>query len=279
MLNLAGTAVKGISIGGVETCIQLPGLDLCFDIGRAPRAAVHRSRVAFTHAHLDHMGGVAMHVATRALTSQSPPVYLMPAKNVQQFEAMLHAWRRLDRSRLPCTVVPMEPGSRFELGDGGELRAFATQHTVPSVGYAVFSSKHKLRPEFRGLPGQELRRLRLAGEPITDEVETCDVAFTGDTCIDALDAQPWLYQARLLILEATFLDDRVDVAGCRGKGHVHLDEVIDRAERFENQAILLTHFSARYALAEIRAILGERLPPSLRERVHPLLPRGFPPGP
>ncbi len=274
MLNLAGTAVKGISIGGVETCIQLPGLDLCFDIGRAPRSAVHRSRVAFTHAHLDHMGGVAMHVATRALTAQEPPTYLMPKANTADFEAMLKSWRRLDRSRLPCTLVPMEPGRGFELASGVELRAFSTRHTVPSLGYAVFTTKHKLLPRYHGTPGPELQRIRQAGEVITQPVESCDVAFTGDTAIDALDEQPWLYRARLLILEATFLDDRVGVAACRSKGHVHLDEILERAERFENQAIMLTHFSARYALGEIRAILDKRLPTSLRARVHPLLPRG-----
>jgi ribonuclease Z len=168
----------------------------------------------------------------------------------------------------------MEPGSSFDLGDGRQLRAFATRHTVPSLGYAVYSSKDKLLPRYHGLAGQELRRLRLAGEAITSSVETCDLAFTGDTSIDALDAQPWLYQARLLILEATFLDDRVGVTACRSKGHVHLDEILARADRFENHAILLTHFSARYALAEIRAILDERLPAPLRERVHALIPRG-----
>jgi ribonuclease Z len=274
MFNLAGTAVRGISIGGVETCIQLPGLDLCFDIGRAPRAAVYRSRVAFTHAHLDHLGGVAMHMATRALTSLEPPTYLLPAANVQDLQALIRAWRKLDRSRLPCTLVPMEPGASFPLGPDKELRAFATKHTVPSLGYGVFTSKDKLLPQFHGQAGHELRRLREAGEAITERVSSCDVAFTGDTCIDALDEQPWLYRARLLILEATFIDDRVGVGPCRSKGHVHLDEIIDRAERFENQAILLTHFSARYTLTEIRAILAERLPPSLRERVHPLIPRG-----
>jgi ribonuclease Z len=274
MLNLAGTAVRGISIGGVETCIQLPGLDLCFDIGRAPRSAVYRSRVAFTHAHLDHMGGIAMHMATRALTALEPPTYLVPAANLPALQDLLKAWRRLDRSRLPCTLVPMEPGSVFPLAPDLELRAFPTQHTVPSLGYAVFSSKQKLLPSFHGLPGKELQRLRLAGEAITERVQTCDVAFSGDSCIDAIAAQPWLYRARLLILEATFIDDRVSVEACRGKGHVHLDEIIAQAERFENQAILLTHFSARYTLTEIRAILDERLPPSLRERVHPLIPPG-----
>jgi ribonuclease Z len=274
MLNLAGTAVRGVSIGGVETCLQLPGYDLCFDIGRAPRSAVHRSRVAFTHAHLDHMGGIAMHVATRALTSLAPPTYLLPASNLADLEAMLQAWRRLDRSRLPCHLVPLRPGDAFDLGGGNQLRAFATQHRIPSLGYAIYSVRHKLRSEYQGLPGAELRRLREAGEPITTQLECCDVAFTGDTCIDALDEQPWLYRARLLVIEATFLDDRVSVQACRGKGHVHLDEILERADRFENQAILLTHFSARYALSEIRAILERRLPPSLRERVHPLIPRG-----
>jgi ribonuclease Z len=271
MFTLAGTAVQGVSIGGVETCIQLPGLDLCFDIGRCPRSAVHRSRVAFTHAHLDHLGGVAMHMATRALTGQEPPTYLLPAKNVGDLEAMIQSWRRLDRSRLPCVLVPMRPGDSFALSPERELRAFQTHHTVPSLGYGVFTSKRKLLPRYHGRPGPELARLRQAGEEITEQVWSCDVACTGDTRIDALDRQPWLYQARLLILEATFLDDRVDPASCRSKGHIHLDEIIERAERFENQAILLTHFSARYALAEIRAILDERLPASLRGRVQPLI--------
>jgi len=274
MLILAGTAVHGVSIGGVETCIQLPGLDLCFDIGRCPRSAVQRSRVAFTHAHLDHLGGVAMHTATRALTALDPPTYLVPARDLAGLQALLSCWRRLDRSRLACELVPMAPGDRFPLGREVELRAFATRHSVPSLGYAVFSSKRKLKPEFLGLPGPRLRDLRLAGAPITETAWTCDVAFLGDSLVDVLDEEPWLYEARLLILEATFLDDTVGLAECRAKGHVHLAEIVARAERFRNQALLLTHFSARYAVDQIRAILGDALPADLGARTHALLPRG-----
>jgi ribonuclease Z len=274
MLILAGTAVQGVSIGGVESCIQLPGYDLCFDIGRCPRSAVHRSRVAFTHAHLDHMGGIAMHTATRALTALEPPTYLLPAKELAAVQNLLGTWRRLDRSRLACELVSMEPGDRFDLGQGRELRAFATRHSVPSLGYAIFSSKHKLKPAYQGLPGATLRDLRLAGEPITEAVWTCDVATVGDSLIDVLDEEPWLYEARLLILEATFLDARVGVPETRAKGHVHLAEILARAERFRNQALLLTHFSARYSSDEIRGILGGVLPAGLRERTQVLLPRG-----
>ncbi len=271
MLNLAGTAVKGVSIGGVETCIQLPGLDLCFDIGRAPRSAVYRSRVAFTHGHLDHVGGVAMHAATRALTGLEPPTYMVPAPYARDLRELFRVWRRIDRSRLPCELVSVRAGDRIPLGDDRELRAFDSVHRIPALGYGVFSCKHRLAPEHRGKPGHELRDLRLAGVEITRPVWTCDVAFTGDTSIDLLDREPWLLQARLLIIECTFLDDRVDAEACRAKGHVHLDEILARAEAFENQAVLLTHFSARYSLAEIRAILRERLPEPLRGRVHPFI--------
>ncbi len=272
MLNLAGTAIKGVSLGGLETCIQLPGLDLAFDIGRCPRSAVQRSQVCFSHAHLDHLGGVAMHVATRALTGLAPPTYLLPQANVTDLKQMLASWRRLDRSRLPCRIQGAAPGDRFPLRGDQELRCFGTTHSVPSLGYAVWSRKRKLRPEYQGLPGPQIRDLRLSGVEITEERWSCDVAFTGDTLVDVLDREPWLYQARLLILEATFLDDRVSVASCRSKGHLHLDELLERAERFANQAILLTHFSARYAWREIRAILKRRLPPELRVRTMPLLP-------
>jgi ribonuclease Z len=106
---------------------------------------------------------------------------------------------------------------------------------------------------------------------VSIEVESPEIAFTGDTLIEVVENEEAVRKARLLILEVTFLDDRVSVADCRAKGHVHLDEVIERAELFENEALLFTHFSERYTSAEIAEIIDRRLPPSLRERVTPLL--------
>jgi ribonuclease Z len=198
----------------------------------------------------------------------------VPAPDLAGLRNLLGCFRRLDRSRLACDLVPMEPGDRYPLAPEVELRAFATRHTVPSLGYGVFSSKQKLKAEYHGLPGPRLAELRRAGAPITETVWTCDVACLGDTLVDALDEQPWLYEARLLILEATFLDAEVSVAECRAKGHVHLVEILERADRFRNQALLLTHFSARYSVDQIRGILEGALPPDLLRRTHTLLPRG-----
>jgi ribonuclease Z len=69
-------------------------------------------------------------------------------------------------------------------------------------------------------------------------------------------------------MEVTFLDQRVPVDKARENGHIHLDEVIQRADLFENEAILFTHLSARYRYEEALEILAQRLPDGLKERVH-----------
>jgi ribonuclease Z len=114
---------------------------------------------------------------------------------------------------------------------------------------------------------------------VTDAVEVPEVAFTGDTSADwiargasgedrvAADA----LRAKLLMCECTFVDDAVDPAGAREYGHTHVDEIAAAADAFENQAVLLMHFSARYKARDVEEQLDARLPRGLRERVTPLL--------
>ena len=126
-------------------------------------------------------------------------------------------------------------------------------------------------------PLQPLLELRcgeenLPGERITDEVEAIEFAFTGDTLIEVVEREEMVRTARVLVMECTFLDDRVPVAKSRESGHVHLDELVERVDLFANERILLTHFSARYSRREITEILERRLPESLKARVTALLP-------
>lgn len=272
MLQLAGIAVDAISIGGLETCIQLPGYNLCFDIGRCPRSAVARDTVLFTHAHIDHLGGIVQHAATRSLLGMSPPTYVLPPPLVEDVELLLEAWRRLDRSDLPCTLLPLAVGEALSLRRDVVARPFRSLHRVLCHGYILWRQTRRLRPDLVGLSGSEIRERRLAGEEVNVTEEVPEVAFTGDTLVDVLDREPALLRARLLILEVTFLDDRVSVAQTRSKGHIHLDEIIERADLFQNEAILMTHMSARYSGEEGERILTARLPPALRERVTLLHP-------
>ncbi|GFR41920.1 hypothetical protein Agub_g2712 [Astrephomene gubernaculifera] len=77
-------------------------------------------------------------------------------------------------------------------------------------------------------------------------------------------------RARVLIMELTFLDD-VCVDEARGKGHMHIADFVAAAHRFQNEAILLTHFSPRYNRSHILEALNTLLPPALRAKCVPLL--------
>jgi ribonuclease Z len=48
---------------------------------------------------------------------------------------------------------------------------------------------------------------------------------------------------------------------------MHLSDIVARASEFRNDAIVLTHFSAKYSKDEILTRLADALPASLRERV------------
>lgn len=88
-----------------------------------------------------------------------------------------------------------------------------------------------------------------------------------------LEAAPQLFDTRVLIFECTFVDAHRSVEQTRARSHTHLDELIARAERFHNEAIVLMHFSQAYSPAEVHRIVAERLPPSLRDRVQTFAPR------
>jgi ribonuclease Z len=50
-------------------------------------------------------------------------------------------------------------------------------------------------------------------------------------------------------------------------GHTHLDDILDRAGRFENEVIIASHFSTRLHPEQIQRVVEKRLPDSLRGRL------------
>ena len=277
-LKVGGHEIVAVSVGGLETCIELPGLRLCFDIGRCPPTAVRRPTVLLTHAHVDHAGGLATHAAMRDLLGMAPPTWIVPVPNAPDVHALLEVWRRLDRSGMPATIVPASPGDRIPLEGGRFAVPFRVPHRVYGLGYAIVRPRTRLRDELVGMSADEIRARRAAGEQVTVSDDLVEVAFCGDTTVDVLDHEPLLQRAQLLILECTFLDDRVPPRKAHAQGHIHLEDLLAREHLLQQPDILLTHVSARHPAHEIVRILDARLPPALRARVTPLLPVSRPPG-
>ena len=125
-----------------------------------------------------------------------------------------------------------------------------------------------------GLAGDEIRKRRRAGDDLFDDRERLELAYATDTRIEVLDRNPELYGARTLILECTFLDDRKPRARAHASGHIHLDDIIERAARFTNEALVLMHFSQVYKPREVVEILRRRCPQPLWRRIVPFVPAG-----
>ena len=106
-----------------------------------------------------------------------------------------------------------------------------------------------------------------AGVEVTREVRTPILAYTGDTSPSGLDNNPTLYDTKILITEISFIRPNHRREKIHKFGHMHLDDFIERADRFKNELIICGHFSTRYHPQEVRKLVEAKLPPGLRERV------------
>jgi ribonuclease Z len=131
----------------------------------------------------------------------------------------------------------------------------------------VWERRKKLRPEYQSLTGEQIRDLRLSGVDVAAEIRIPRVAYLGDTAPQGLDAFPEIYRAQVLIVEMTFVapNERADVI--HKFGHTHLDDLLARAGRFENEVIVASHFSTRLHPDQIQRIVEKRLPDSLKGRL------------
>ena len=265
--------VRGVSVGGVYTSIQVPELGVLFDAGISPRSFGAIDTILLSHGHADHIGALPALLGIRALHGKTkPPRVVMPAEIVGDLTTALAALTRLQRWPLEIEAIGMNPGDEIALRPDLLVRAVRTYHPVPSLAYLLVRRVAKLRPDLHGLPGQEIAARRRAGEDINVFEDRVEVAYATDTLISVLDHSPELLRARVLIMECTFLDERKSLEGARAGCHIHLDEVIERADTFENEHIVLMHCSQLYRTDEVAHILDRRVPPALRKRILPFVP-------
>ena len=266
-LRHGGLTVEGWSRAGIQSVWRVPELRLGFDLGAIPWDFTPTGTWFISHGHLDHLMALPGLVARRGMLKYPPPVVHVPAEIADDVRNLLAAWRALDGGQQACEVIGLGPGDRVSLTDELSVSAFPTAHPVPSRGYVVWERRHKLKPEYVGLPGDRLKQLREAGTEMTTEVRVPLVCYTGDTGPAGLDAEPALYEARVLIVEMSFARPEHSRARVHEFGHLHLDDFADRADRFRNELVVAAHVTSRDEPADFQRWVNDRLPAGLRERV------------
>ena len=259
--------VEGYSRAAVQSYFRVPELKVGFDCGGSPWDFMSLKTLFVTHPHLDHMAALPVYVARRRMMKMEPPTIYLPAECVDPVDRMLKSWQRLDRGRMLCELVGVQPGDEIELSREHVVTVFGTVHTVPSCGFIVWDRRRKLKPELVGRSQEEIRQLATSGQDVTQEVRLPLVCYTGDTAPAGLDAAPAAYEAQILITEMSFYRPEHRKDKIHKFGHMHLDDILERAERFQNEKIIFSHFSTRYLDHQIERGVMRRLPETLRERV------------
>ena len=263
-----GLTVEGYSRAAVQTYWRIPELKVGFDLGGQPWSFMGTETWFVSHAHLDHIAALPVYVARRRMMKMEPPTIYLPEVAIEPTQEILRQFTRLDRGRLPCRLVAIKAGDEIELSREHVVTVSAAKHTIPALGFIVWERRRKLRPEYADLRGDQIRDLRLGGTEVTYELRVPRLAYLGDSAPAGLDQCPAMYEAHVLICEMTFVSPEHRKEKIHKFGHMHLNDFLDRRERFQNELIIAAHLSTRYHTKRVRQIVERRIPDMFGGRLH-----------
>jgi ribonuclease Z len=264
-----GGAIPSVERNASATVLRREGETFLVDCGEGTQRQMMRFGTGFdvshlfvTHMHGDHTLGIPGLLQTLGFNDRDAPVAVHVPNGCRR------AMRRLiegtgTNPSFPLRIHEVGDGDVAYRGEESEVRAFATDHRVRSVGYALIEDERKgrfdrERAEELGVPvGPKFSELhegrsveledgtvvdpeQVVGEPRPGRrvVVTGDTRPTGATVEAATDAD-------LLVHDATFTDEERERA--ERTGHSTAGQAAEIASRAGAERLALTHVSSRYA--------------------------------
>jgi ribonuclease Z len=266
--------IEGRSRAGHETWFRVRELGIALDIGRCPDVIISVPHVFVSHAHLDHALGIPFYAGQRHLQRIGGGKVYVPAEAADDFRELMRLHEKLEGTTYDIEIVGVAAGETLKIGRTHLVRAHNATHRVAARAWEFLEVRHHLKSEYEKTDGPELGALRKRGVEVADEFLHPLLYYTGDTDRGILENNDEIFKAEVLMIECSFVEDGHQDRAARYR-HIHFDDIADFADRFENEIILLTHFSRRYSREEIRDTIRRRCPAVLRERIRLALPHPF----
>lgn len=262
--------VQGTSVAGEATAVQVPELDVCFDMGSCPRALLSSKYVAVSHGHMDHVGSLAYYCSQRQFQGMGAGTIVCGKEIEPAIRGMMSGYVQLEQQVTPYHLIGLAPDEELEIKNNIMLRRFEVEHTCPASGYVVVEKRSKLKQEYVDLPQEKLRELKNRGVEITRILDIPLVAYLGDTAPGPHLVREDVRKAQIVICECTFIEEDHRERAKIGK-HVHLDDVAEWIRVLECQTLVLIHLSRRSNMVAARKRLRQLVRRSDADRIEFLM--------
>lgn len=244
---------------------------LLFDCGEGSQQQMMRAKTGFTvdavfitHWHADHYLGLPGLVQTMSFMGRKESLYVYGPRWVSEFVKSVIA---ISRNNLDFEIIPVELGHGSVVPfNGYTVRAFSTDHGMPSLGYILCEDERPGRFDREkaislGIsPGPLFGRLQrgnsvkverngkeveiLPSEVMGESRPGRKVVYTGDTRPKFGEWMEWARDSDLLIHDATFDDSEKERA--REVCHSTAGDAGRIASEISAWRLALIHISSRY---------------------------------
>ncbi len=212
--------------------------------------------IFLTHAHGDHIIGIAGLIRTLALNKRSEPLLIFIPKGQEgAIEKLINFDNALIGYKIQ--IIPMDKNILYR-NEKYQIKQFKLSHTIPTCGIAFeeLPKRHfdKKKAQSLGISGDMFSKLSRNGYI---KIKTKKILLSSITTLEqgrriiyATDTRPCASTQRasigadLLIHEATYMDANKSMAQARM--HSTSLEAANIAKKAKVNMLVLTHISARY---------------------------------
>jgi len=251
--------VYGYSRAGHQTSIIIDNLDIQFDCGYLDKKSCNITNKLISHGHLDHICSLPFDYNYRKLNKIAKDVkYILPKQCIKPYKMIVSAYSHMQCNKnsdninlleilKETTIITTEEciNNKIHLTNQFYCSSFEMDHKIQSFGYIIFRKSKRLKESFRNLSKQEIINLKQNNIDITDDHYEPLIGYTGDTTINGVLKYDIFLNVPFLIMECTGFDLE-DKENCLNGKHIHFDDIKENYDKFNNEKIMLFHFSQKY---------------------------------
>lgn len=248
-LNKSQKKLQGYSIAGLRTNFMI-GSDLMLDAGLS--SPFSPKIILITHGHSDHTASLPFHLYNSDPNAEPIKIFCPKeiVKVLNNYIVSMFQMSDNDQEMIPhgYQIIGVDENTKpVEISIGKQphlLEFYKCYHSLPCIGYGITQIKNKLKKEYIGLTGNEIKELKKNGHELTEKIYEPEFYFSGDTTHE-LFINPKILTYPNIIIECSFVCEE-DLGHAEEKKHMNWLNLKDYVKNNSNTTWILTHFSQKY---------------------------------